>query len=276
MDCKRAEQLLPLHAGGDLEDVRERARLAAHLGDCDACRRASEEWAANMSLLHLHEPPEFDAAFFDPIRRDVMREIEATTRPATPALTTLLAQLLRPKPLAYAASLALVCAALLFALRLSRAPQPSKLVGDGVAAGLNKRLSFRNEKSKPTPPHVIAQEGARGKMRASEFQTRRDRRATTATADSRESASVTTPRGDDDASSSPSRAHVASQTIAPPTAVDGASPELLATNVELAVVKDEREMLKIDLQTRDPDVRIIWFSPQPNEQTSPRRPGDKR
>lgn len=254
MNCERAEQLLPLHAGGDLAEGRARVELTAHLVQCDACRRAAEEWAEHLSLLRREEPPEFDAAFFDSIRRDVMREIK-TGDQATPALSALLAQLLRPRVLAYAASLALVCAvALLFALRLARAPQPSGLAGDGVAPSLSKQALFNNKKNQVTD-NAVAQDSPRAKSRTTDAPGGKHRDATRPTRHARESATAKTPH-----------------------AVAVPSPGLPDANAELAasVVKDEREMLKIDLQTSDPDVRIIWFSPQPSEQTSPRRTNDRR
>lgn len=275
MNCERAERLLPLHAGGDLEDGRERAELAAHLGGCQTCRRREAEWAESVRLLRLDEPPEFDAAFFDPIRRNVMREITADVH-AKPSLATLLAQLLRPKPLAYAASLMLVCAALLFAFRLSRAPQPSKLAGGGVAAGLSKPLLFENEPPKSTPPRVIALKDTAPMTRASKPALRGDRRTATSSSGAQLSVLPLTPRDESgDATRHPIEFGAISLPAASP--LDTAAPSPLpATTVELAVIRDEREMLKIDLQTRDPDVRIIWFSPQPDAQASPRSTNDKR
>src|SRR5215207_3219876 len=135
MDCKRAEELMPLDAEGDLAGGRERAALAAHLGGCDTCRRLAAEWAESRDMLRLHQPPEFDAAFFDHVRRNVMREITTPTKraPALPVFAALSAPLPPTRALAYAALLAFVCAALLFALRLSRAPRPTLVAGFGVA-----------------------------------------------------------------------------------------------------------------------------------------------
>lgn len=250
MDCKRAEQLLPLHAGGDLEDGRESARLSAHLEGCAACRRLADEWADSMSLLRLEDAPGFDAAFFDPIHRNVMREIKAT-RETPPAFAALLLQLLRPKQLANAVSLALVCAALLVALRLSLSPQPSKTAGGGVAASVNRQISPDRETPEETPHEGTARKDERTETRARELQTRKARPAT------RESAAV--------------------KKTAPRVVEEGPdAPELLVASAEPVAVKDEREMLKIDLQTSDPDVRIIWFSPQPEVTSSPRSTNDKR
>lgn len=275
MNCERAERLLPLHAGGDLEDARERAALSAHLAGCDACRRRAgewAEWAEGLSLLRADEPPEFDAAFFDPIRREVMREIGAARPPAHP-LATLFAALLRPKPLAYAASLALVCAALPFALRLSRAPRPAKTVGDGVTATLNRRLS--SERATPTPGRAVVHENAGVKKTTRALPQREGSAASRATGETSPSSRVTMARGADGATAQPAVARVEPQTQSPPPAVVLTPGELPGAGVELAVVRDEREMLKIDLRTGDPDVRIIWFSPQPGANASPLRPNDK-
>ncbi|HEX6625967.1 MAG TPA: hypothetical protein VF064_19780 [Pyrinomonadaceae bacterium] len=244
MDCKRAEELMPRDAGGDLEDGRARAGLSAHLGDCAPCRRLAAEWAESRALLRLHEPPEFDAAFFEHVRRNVMREITTptTAAPAPTVFAALLALLPRARTLAYAASLALVFAALLFGLRLSRAPQPTKVAGGGVASSVNEALAKEINPPRPTP-RIVVREQAHRKTRAFKTVPRADRPAPTRAA------------------------------ALPDAAALSSLPDAAA---ELAVVRDEREMLKIELQTRDPNVRIIWFSPQPSEQTSPRRSNDQR
>lgn len=252
MNCERVEKLLPLHAGGDIEDARERAALAAHLGACASCRRSAEEWAESASLLLTHEPPEFDADFFDPIRRDVMREIRATKKTAAPSLVSVFARLFSPRSLGYAASLALVCAALVFALRLGRAPSPSKVAADSIAASLSRRLPPVNTTPKPTPERV-EQEQVSVKTLKRVASSRRRRAASRQSLEARPStplnARVESPRQQQQ-----------QQTT---KAVLLASSDL--PGVELPLVKDEREMLKIDLQTGDPGVRIIWFSPRPNE-----------
>ncbi|MGB8508503.1 MAG: hypothetical protein WCD76_08855 [Pyrinomonadaceae bacterium] len=261
MNCTRVEKLLPFHAGGDLEDEATRRTVAAHLQTCERCRAVSAEWTANQHLLQLHEPPDFDEAFFDGLRRDVLRQIEEEE--ARPSFFLFLAQLFNARTLAYVSAAALVFAATVITIYVNNSKQPS---GDVANVGTTT-LTRSPQEAGPSPLSQATPDPLRNKDVAV---------AALATAQGREDVlgHVTTlhrfghrasvsranavrreaPRDANDASSrAASIGH--DQTL---PGVVASLPPTLNADAAPAV----RKILRIEMQTADPNVRIIWLSPQ--------------
>jgi anti-sigma factor RsiW len=75
MDCRRIETLIPLYVEGDLG--REQAdRVRSHLSRCGACALVAAEYEASQAWLRSYAPPEFDDAFYGEMRGAVMAGIE--------------------------------------------------------------------------------------------------------------------------------------------------------------------------------------------------------
>jgi hypothetical protein len=67
--------MLPLQIAGDLEGSRERSVLR-HLATCEDCRRLADDFAERRSLLaEACRLPEFNSAFYSEIRNSVLDEI---------------------------------------------------------------------------------------------------------------------------------------------------------------------------------------------------------
>ncbi|MCA1635460.1 MAG: zf-HC2 domain-containing protein [Acidobacteria bacterium] len=139
MSCEEVEAMLSLYVAGEVGPQGVRERVAAHLSVCESCRALAAEWKASRDMFRLHQPPEFDAAFFDGIRRDVLRQISEAPPPSL--LARLLGQPFGQRALAYAAVFSmLVCAALLSAHFRRRGPTPpvgsvvENLAGDSGGA----------------------------------------------------------------------------------------------------------------------------------------------
>ena len=47
-----------------------------------------------------------------------------------------------------------------------------------------------------------------------------------------------------------------------PEPIPLADPEMIALNPEMPERKTDQEMLRIEIQTADPNIRIIWFAPK--------------
>ena len=79
MNCTQAEQLIPLHTGGDLPPS-EADGLRQHIETCAHCRQIAEEFAASQAWLSEFAAPSldpsFDNAVFADLRASVRREIE--------------------------------------------------------------------------------------------------------------------------------------------------------------------------------------------------------
>src|SRR5688500_5200992 len=94
MNCKQAEELLPLHAGRDLEE--QRATLVTeHMQTCAACARVADEYRESVQLTEQFGPPVFSEAVYAGIRQRVLREIE--TEAMAPAWSQTIASMFQSK-----------------------------------------------------------------------------------------------------------------------------------------------------------------------------------
>jgi hypothetical protein len=229
MNCNEVEGLMPLYAGGDLENPRKRDAFHAHLLKCDTCRRSAEEWASSQSLIRVFDAPTFDADFFDSIRSHVRNEIAAW--PARSALSALVAQIFRPKLIAYASAIALVVA--IGALTLRSVTKTSTRVDMAIGSG----IAFVREYHDWTPasPHKRRAYPAV----AVEHKSKSGRQVT-----KRKVPVTNVPEMQASRTGGDSRTNIDARGI------DGRSTDVAST------------LVRIEFQTRDPNVRIIWLKPQ--------------
>lgn len=278
MNCIQTEKLLALYAAGDLAAGKARA-VSTHLQSCESCRRQADEFAATRELLLAYAPPEFDAAFFESIRQGVMSEIKRESPP--PIFAPLFPRLFSRKALAYATSFALLVMVGTFALKIwnNRADTGnSQTHSVANAGGMNNdenvdvsdtngvELGFA---SSPTPmlPEVIATQSRRrngappNSSRTVHMKTARTYRKHT---QDEGVAAVTSATNN----FSPRLGVAWDLTGDGKTSIRGgysvAYAETLVAD-QRAGVTEERKMLRIELQTSDPNVRIIWLSPQAAE-----------
>ncbi|MCA1616193.1 MAG: zf-HC2 domain-containing protein [Acidobacteria bacterium] len=244
MTCGRARKLMPLHAAGDLARRRAR-RVAAHVESCDSCRLLAAEFAAARKWARAAaEPPEFGADFYEGLRASVLDEIRRTGRPAAPRRAPLF-NALAGRRLAYATSfaLALVACALAFNFYSRRAKDapPSQLAttpaGAVEVATPAPAPAPRGLAPRPTPARDRGRRSPRPRLQLAAGNNPRKtltmpRRATPEAAGRESSAG---------ASAHPSPRQVA---------------------FAAAVSAKTGEIARIEIQTTDPNIRIIWLSPQ--------------
>lgn len=242
--------------------AREASEVAAHLADCAACRLKAEEFEASGRLLALHAPPVFDENFYASVRRNVMREIEAEqTRPAPFAAFR---QLFAPRTLAVAASLALLVACALVAFQLYRRVAPTPQTARETARQTNTHADEAPpEKTNNAPAPVVRQheqvedapvvaqhdEPRRRSLGAIERASSRTRHVASQHAQSMAHASAPTVESS------------ASNQTGQPTQLETVAVNQAAPLTEIA----ERKLTRIELQTADPNVRIIWLSPRADD-----------
>jgi hypothetical protein len=75
MNCRRIEKLMPLFVEGDL-DAEAMQDVSIHLGTCPVCSQMVSEYSASQAWLRTYEAPEFDNNFFRDLKQSVMLEIE--------------------------------------------------------------------------------------------------------------------------------------------------------------------------------------------------------
>lgn len=94
MNCKQAEELIPLYAGRDLE-VKRATSVAEHVQTCAACARVADEYRQSVKLVEQFAPPVFSEAVYAGIRQRVLHEIE--TEAMAPSWSQTIASMYRPK-----------------------------------------------------------------------------------------------------------------------------------------------------------------------------------
>ena len=261
MNCERALHHIALDTGGDLPADQAQA-LSAHLSGCENCRRLAAEFGASREMLRAYEPPEFDAAFFDAVRHNVLREIRRA--PAAVAPAPLFSRLFpRRRTLAYAAGFALLLLAAVSVLRIMDGarrggPGPAEVVRSGDEGGLmppaipSVGIEPDNVPPEVATPTTLTTDENRPRVIAA----RTPRMGRGGAGRVKEPSANIVETAPDEA------ANVTTQSAN--GFESGTNPEA-ATVAPLEVA--DRKMLRIELQTSDPNVRIIWLSPQAAERT---------
>lgn len=224
-NCTRMESLLPLHAGGDLSG-KEAVQVETHLVGCAVCRTELAELSDGRAWLSglAARAPELNDAQLAAVRDTVLRTIQRDQQ--RPVWTWL--GMLRPARLALA-SLILLFAFGALAMWLRPADSPDELIG----LPLTLEQKIVPELGISPPPLVSVHD---------RFLTGRRR--------------LRSPR------------HISPR--APEQQADFArTPAALPDNVSLASLGDEAsfadaapapEALRIEIQTADPNIRIIWLA----------------
>jgi hypothetical protein len=233
MNCRRIEQLLPLYAGGDLKSSLA-TRIASHLEWCGRCNWLADEFKESQSWLRSYESPVFDEAFVGDLKQRVLEGV-AEPRSRASVLTSWIGQWNRRQVLALAATCFVVAAMLALYTYQSRVKLDSNIVS---------KVSSR-EDSPETKGKPVSKPASGASFKAGQVAAKRHHSFKSQTAGS----------------------EIASRHLeAPPKRPDeGGSAHANAIEQldnSSDVPADSREMLRIEIQTSDPNIRIIWFSPK--------------
>jgi hypothetical protein len=252
MNCKQVEELLPLYMGHDLEDERA-GMITAHVQTCTHCAGSVEEYAQAGQLLQQFAVPQFSEATYASIRQSVLREIKRESE--TPRLRDLLLRPFQPR-LMWAVSTAVLLAACALAYYFV-ASRPNlldnqkaviKLVPDGAADGRSPRpgssvdapaiaTTSAHPRSNPLHKTVVPNRDGGLHSLAMAKNSRKPRL----------SQPSWHPRSPEE-----------------PSAVPG----LVPTSVS-ATFDTSRKPMRLEIQTNDPNIRIIWFSQPSTNEGSP-------
>jgi hypothetical protein len=246
MNCKHVQELLPLYVGRDLEAQRA-PMIAAHVQSCTECARSLAEYSDTRQLLQEFAPPPFDEAVFDGIRQRVLSEIEGEA-PAT-GLSRLLEGLFRPR-LGWAMAAALLLAVCVSAFYFITT-RPGNLKGPEVAKS-GSTIGVPSEAPKPQSPSNTSDRRDPGAERrlAGTPRTFGSKRTKVPAMVVDSNRSIAAHQFDN----LPLNAQVL------PDDNNGTEP-----NAVPAVDPVAPERLRLEIQTNDPNIRIIWFSPQPTK-----------
>lgn len=256
MNCKQVEELLPVYAGRDLE--KKRATLVTeHVKTCAACARVADEYRENIQLTGQFAPPVFSEAVYAGIRQRVLREIE--TKAMAPAWSQTIVNLFRPK-LTWAIASVLLIVVSMFAIYfiVNRGNDEHQLADNlpaKVQPGTKERPNSRPQDNKRAdlPPSVNTDGKEQQPVGVPQPQRKRSRDTL---AGRMNAVGVKAP----DATSSAN--NVSPQPGSLP------EPMVFPHRNSAALVKT----LRVEIQTKDPKIRIIWFV---QHETKPLIPGSK-
>ncbi len=239
MDCTRVEEMLALFVGDDL-DARQTESVRAHLAGCAACQARADEWTASRAWLRA-TPPQFDEAFYAGLRQSVLRELAAREN-AGGRFDRLFAWLpqWRWQPVWAAAALLLLAGWTVYRITVGQSSdvQPAYAVATPSPAAL--------------PPDVRKVSDLPGQVSLSSRGYAPDRWGR-----SPNNSWAALPGG--------RRPHA--HQAAEPQEVGATDAALVAqataqnTGVARPATAKEPEMLRMEIQTADPNIRIIWLTP---------------
>jgi hypothetical protein len=256
MNCKQVEELLPLHTGRDLDE--KRATLVTdHVRTCLACARVADEYRESVQLTQQFAPPVFSEAVFAGIRQRVLRGIEMEAMP--PAWSQTIPSLFQPR-LTWAIASVLLIAVSLFAIYfiVNRGDDGQRLAGTPpakVQPGTKERYNSgpQGDKGVSLPPSLNT--GEKEPQQAGVPQRQRKRSRDTL-ADRMNAVGAT------------SRDAMSTANIVSPQPSNLPEPILFPPRDSADLVKT----LRVEIQTMDPNIRIIWFAQQ---ETKPKIPSSK-
>jgi hypothetical protein len=249
MNCKKVVQLIPLFVGEDLETA-EMQCVTAHLATCNLCSDAVKKFQASQSMLHSFAAPEFDEAVFAQMRSSVLNEI------ARPQIENFSTSFWNRKT-AFAASLAMII--LVSGIAMNRHNSNENYVAQSDNF---KNLKSENSIASPSPNLKIAATNSSSLHRVPKPRSGRN-----LIAQGEASVSQRNPGNVNENPPSPEGATEIT-TEKNTVALNSSIPVIPETNTILNTEKSfpEPEMLRMEIQTADPNIKIIWLMPQTNAQ----------
>jgi hypothetical protein len=266
INCKHVQELLPLYVGRDLEE--KRAKLVTeHLESCAECTGAANEYRETRQLLQLFEPPPFSEDIYAGIRQHVLREIGRES--TAPTLSQLVAKLFRPRVKWAAVSVALLLAVSAFAFYFIKLGNNRPQVADSRTVNRTTHDDQSNAQSQKNhesdlSPSSPSNENEDPTLKSTGRNTVGD--TTIARSFAYQSQRRKSPKATIDSTRSVPRMPDTRSMAAK------AAPESNHLNEPDAVsIRDSvtaEKTLRVEMQTKDRNIRIIWFSPQPTKQDS--------
>ena len=235
MNCQSVQELLPLYVSRDLDEDRVQL-IAAHVHSCAACFDSAQEYDQMRELAHEFAPPAFSDAVYSGIRERVWQEIERENESKPALLTQFVAGLFRPR-FRWAVASALIVAAALVAFYL-------------IADRANDRRPVAL-----VPPQALPRTY--------------NAVATSSPADTGKVPRIHRPQTGKRTVPAPDRAPVVAETKN--RQPSGETEAALNSNkvAEPGAGQSSEKVFRLEMQTKDPNIRIIWLTPQRTKHDSP-------
>jgi hypothetical protein len=242
MKCRRIEKLIPLYVGGDLAPgVAD--RVTSHLEWCGRCNWLADEFKESHNWLQSGEEPVFDQAALNALKAGVLIRIPETS-PKPSLMSSLMQHWTRRQIFALAAATLVVFGMVLLYVYQSRT-RNNVTLPKSAESNPGKELVRPAERRPGVEKDKTRVAGSRRRRHPSQrrnYANARNRR----------------PELEKSTAVQPGANARETQAGVPPensTADLGGSPA----------------MLRIEIQTNDPKIRIIWFAPKETDshQTKP-------
>lgn len=249
MNCNQVESLLPLYAGHDL-DARTAGRISMHLQSCAACTDAAAEYRDTRQLLEDFAPPEFSEGTFAGMRQVVWRQIE--TESTTPSFSGLIGAWFRPRlgwAVVTAVLLVVFALGIYFMSDRRRDQQPVAVNPQKMDAGNGQ------PKQSALPAFSLAASRGNNSQHLSDQRPPQKRMQRTEVRDRDRTNSV---------------AMIAASA---PEAQPTTSPPNDSISSGAAVNGDTQKTLRMEIQTKNPNIRIIWLAPRDAKSPTPNSRG---
>jgi len=245
VNCQQAGKLLPLYAGGDLDQKREQL-VAAHVQLCATCAAEVVEFHTTGRLLQELTLPVIRDGAYDEIRRQVWQRIESDS--AGPRVPWRFAGWFQPRA-AWAAATIVVIAIMLTAIYVISNRRGAPRSSETEIAGHNQKSDGPTASNSP-----VKQSEVPVKLKAGSYQGRGARRIR----HFGQPVPANAERG-----SLAANASVASSVTVKPRFEKSSSDSTAEPGL-----KD----IRMEIQTSNPNIRIIWLS-QPESKRSPNTKG---
>jgi anti-sigma factor RsiW len=237
MKCRRVERMIPLYVEGDLQS-RLSEGIASHLEWCGRCNWLADEYRESQNWLRSSEPPVLDDKFLGSFKAGVLRQIEVTaSKPSR--LSNLIHQWSRRQVFALSAAMLIVFGVVVLYVYQARISAKRPVV------------EAANTPADTSPPSAAPRQAPDTE---------------TATAAGLAAPHQTKHRSNIRLQSGTQM--ISKQTFTPPFGSqinpleDSTGASVKSPDILTAGENDPPDMLRIEIQTSDPNIRIIWFAPK--------------
>lgn len=245
MNCRRVEKLIPLYVEGDLES-HSRERIASHLEWCGRCNWLADEFRESQSWLRSTQPPEFDEAFLSSFKADALKQI-AETNAKRSFLASVIQQWSRKQVLALAGAMIVIVAIVVLYVYQAGTSARLEIADTTKATELHGALPEKPQAVSGKPHDTGVATGADLKKRRSSTHHR----------------SVNALARRPMFSTGPIESPLANQiSQAEDSGLGSFEPPFEPPIERFGSGDDAPPMLRIEMQTSDPNIRIIWFAPK--------------
>lgn len=244
MNCKQIQESLPLYVGGELEERRAQS-VALHLQSCADCAGIAGEYFESRELLKEFHAPVFSESVYAGIRSRVLREIESES--AASGLWQVPAGFFRPRPAWALASVLLIAVAagiyFIANRRSASDPAPKSVAVSPIPSTPPVKTGIQSAPQRTTGPNAFS-----SPSKATPVRHRLQRH--------------THPNVIIDPANS-----VAANTLGVPSTTN--SDPVNSVGTLPAADSTAAKTLRMEMQTKDPNVRIIWFAQQQEPKRAP-------